>query len=89
MKTMIASLAMAAAATAWAAAGSGNTIILSGWPPAETCVAATGGVVAVEACAPVVATHVLTTVDGREASVAESGPGSFSSYPRGGILIVR
>ena len=89
MKTVIASLAMAAAATAWAVAGSGNTIILSGWPPAETCVAATGGVAAVEACTPAVAPHVLTTVDGREATVAESGPGSFSSYPRGGIIIFR
>ena len=89
MKQLIASLLIVGAATAWAVAGSGNTIILSGWPPAETCQTATGGVVTVEACSPAVATSTLTTVDGRAASVAESGASSFSSCKRGSMLILR
>ena len=89
MKQLIASLSIVGAATAWAVAGSGNTIILSGWPPAETCQTATGGVVTVEACSPVVATSTLTMVDGRAASVAESEASSFSSCKRGVVLNFR
>lgn len=89
MKAVIASLSIAGAATAWALAGAGNTIILSGWPPAESCSAVTGGVAAVEACAPTVAAYALATMDGRAAAVAESAPSTFSSCRPGSMFIFR
>ena len=89
MKGFLTLALMAAIWSAWAVAGSGNTIILSGWPPAETCIATTGSVVSVEACAPTVATRTLTAIDGRCASVAESAPGSFSSCKPGSMFIIR
>ena len=89
MKALMAFLAIAGVATAWAVAGSGNTIILSGWPPAETCSATTGGVVSVEAYAPTVAVQTMVTMDGRAAARAESEPSAFSSCRPGSVFILR
>ena len=89
MKALIVSFSIAGAATAWAVAGSGNTCILSGYPPAETCHSATGGVVSVEAYAPMVAASTLATMDGRAAVVAASAPSAFSSCRPGSVFILR
>ena len=79
-------LAMAAIASAYGA----NSIILSGYPPADRKYETTStSYYSIEVRKPASVIYTMVTLDARDLSSTESPPSSFSSFPAGLFIIFR
>lgn len=89
MKRMLMVLVVVAAGALWAEFGPSNTIILSGWPVAETSVSDSVEVT-LETCGPAIASVEKTDFDGGEFGFCEADfAGYFSSLSPGLMIFVR